>query len=173
MGSRQRLPSPLFSFHHTNMTLTIIALIILLGLLFMLLEVLVIPGTTFVGIIGIILVIIGNYFAFVEHGNLVGFYFLGGTAIISFITIYFSLKSNTWKKATLSSEITGKTNLIDVEKLKVGDTGKAISRLTPMGKALINEIYVEVECRDGYVTENSDIVVVKIAGNKIYVKPKP
>lgn len=154
------------------MTLTIITLIILLGLLFMILEVLVIPGTTFVGIIGILLVIIGIYFAFSEHGTAVGFYFLGGTALTSFVVVYFSLKSNTWKKATLSSEITGKANLIDTEKVKVGDIGVAISRLTPMGKALINEIYVEVESRGGYVTENSDIVVVKILGNKIYVKPK-
>ncbi len=154
------------------MTLTIIALIILLGLVFMLLEVLVVPGTTFVGIIGILLMVVGIYFAYTQHSTLMGHYFLGGSVVLSLVVIYLALKSDTWKKATLSAELTGKVNTIEQDKVKVGDEGKAISRLTPMGKALINENYYEVESRGGYVDENSDIVVVKISGNKIYVNPK-
>lgn len=154
------------------MTLTLIGLIIFLGLVFMLLEVLVIPGTTFVGIIGIILMVVGIYFAYTKHGTDIGHYFLGGSVLLSFIVLYLALKSDTWKKATLQTELTGKMNTIDAEKVRVGDEGKAISRLTPMGKALINESYYEVESRGGYVNENSDIVVVKVSGNKIYVNPK-
>lgn len=154
------------------MTLTIIGLIILLGLVFMLLEVLVIPGTTFVGVIGILLMVVGIYFAYTRHEVMMGHYFLGGSILLSFIVLYLALKSDTWKKATLQTELTSKMNTIDVEKVKLGDEGKAISRLTPMGKALINENYYEVESRGGYVNENSDIVVVKISGSKIYVNPK-
>lgn len=154
------------------MTLTIIGLIIFMGLVFMLLEVLVIPGTTFVGIIGILLMIVGIYFAYTKHGTMVGHYFLVGASVLSFIVIFLALKSDTWKKATLNTELDSKVNTIDAEKVKVGDEGKTISRLSPMGKALINENYYEVESRGGYVDENSDIVVVKISGNKIYVNPK-
>ena len=154
------------------MSLTVIALIVIAGLVFMLLEVLVVPGTTFVGIIGLLLMIVGIYFAYAKHGSMAGHLFLAGSALLSFIVVVLALKSDTWKTAKLETALTGKMNLVDAEKIKVNDTGKAVSRLTPMGKALINENYVEVESRSGYIDENSDIVVVKMRGSKIYVEPK-
>ena len=56
--------------------------------------------------------------------------------------------------------------------IKIGDHGNSSSRLAPIGKALINEQYVEVHSVEGFVDENQEITVVQIETNKIFVKLK-
>ena len=135
------------------------------------LEILVIPGVGFVGAIGGILIIIAIYGAYgIEstYGHLA----LIGSLILSALTIYLSLKSNTWKKLSLNHSLEGKVNTFDENILKTGETGIAVSRLAPMGKALINDNLYEVQSAEGYITENSEIVIVKVSSDKIIVKLK-
>ena len=134
------------------------------------LEILVIAGVGFVGAIGGILIIIGIYGAYgIEstYGHLA----LVSSLVLSILTIYLSLKSNTWKKLSLNHSLEGKVNTFD-ENLNAGDTGIAVSRLAPMGKALINGHLYEVQSMEGYITENSEIVIVKASSDKIIVKLK-
>ena len=56
--------------------------------------------------------------------------------------------------------------------MKIGDTGKTISRLNPMGKALINSILVEVQATEDFIDEEKEITIEKIHQNKIFVKLK-
>lgn len=73
---------------------------------------------------------------------------------------------------SLQHSIEGKVN-IQPEAIKQGDEGIAISRLTPAGKAKINDYIVEVHSEDGtFINENSRITVSRISTNKITVKPK-
>jgi membrane protein implicated in regulation of membrane protease activity len=41
-----------------------------------------------------------------------------------------------------------------------------------MGKAMIKDDFYEVTSKDNLINENTPIVVVKVEGNKIIVKPK-
>ncbi|MCF8378344.1 MAG: NfeD family protein [Bacteroidales bacterium] len=154
------------------MTWTIISVLILIGFLFLLLEILVLPGTNIAGIIGFILIAIGIYQAYASYGTLAGSLTLGGSVILSVIFLYIALKSNTWNKASLKKNIDSKVNLVDLNKIKVGDTGKAISRLAPMGKAYLNGEYYEVRSNGELIDEGSEIEVIKINVNKITVKLK-
>ena len=150
------------------MTLTAIILLILLGLILLLLEILVLPGMI-VGIIGIALMIVGIASSYYNYNTSTGNYVLLGTILTSVVLIYFSFRSNTWEKIKLNSSIDGKVNTFDENLIKVGDRGISISRLAPMGKALINDLQVEVESQ-GFIHENIGIVVVKISQGKIIVK---
>jgi membrane-bound ClpP family serine protease len=154
------------------MTWTIIAVLIIVGLIFLILEILVVPGTTFVGIIGFILIVIGIWQSFSVYGNIAGSITLGSCILLTLITLYYSLRSNTWKKFMLKTDIKSKVNVIDEKKIKVGDTGKTVSRLAPAGKALINNVFYEVHTNGGFIDEGREIIILKINYNKIYVKLK-
>jgi membrane-bound ClpP family serine protease len=151
---------------------TLIAALIVIGLLFLVLEILVVPGTTVVGIFGLVLMGVGIWEAYHIYGATTGHLVVAGSLVITIIAIALSLRSKTWKRAMLSTEIQGKTNLINQEKVKPGDTGKAVSRLVPIGKALINDEYFEVRSMGQYVDQGTEIEVIKIDNNKIFVKPK-
>jgi len=153
------------------MSWTIIAVLILVGFLFLLLEILVLPGTNIAGVIGFVLIAIGVWQAYASFGALAGSLTLGGCIVFSIGGLYVSLKSGTWKRASLKSNIDGKVNLVDADKVKVGDTGKAISRLAPMGKAMINNEYYEVKTLGEYLDPGTEIEVISIEFNKITVKP--
>ncbi len=154
------------------MTWLIVVSLIVVGIVFLLLEILVVPGATVVGLAGIGMLVTGVVVAFNQYGVPVGIMTLIGALALSLVSIGFALKSNTWKKAMLSSELHGKVNVVESEKIKVGDEGMTITRLNPMGKALINEDYYEVTSKDNLIAENTPVSVVKVEGNKIIVKLK-
>lgn len=147
-------------------------MLIIIGLLFLLLEVLVVPGTTVVGILGFILMGIGIWQAYSIYGRPAGHYTVGATVIATVIMLSLALKSKTWRRMTLKSEIDGKVNLFEETKVKVGDTGKTITRLATGGNARINGEIYEVHSTGSFIDEGSEIIIVKIDQNKIFVKLK-
>jgi len=154
------------------MTWTVIAILIVIGFLFLLLEILVLPGTNVAGFIGFALIAVGVWQAYATHGNLAGSLTLAGSVIFSGVALYYSLKSGTWKRASLNKSINSKVNVIDDTKIKIGDVGKTVSRLAPMGKAIINNVYFEVKTQGKFIDEGTEIEVINIDFNKITVKPK-
>lgn len=151
--------------------LLIFILLIVVGIILLVLEFVVIPGITVAGIGGVILCAAGIILSYKEYGVAIGNYTLLGSILLFTIVIVYSLKAKTWKKIALNSEIDSKVNVIDHEHLHVGDTGIALSRLAPMGKARINGITVEAKSTGIYIAENTDIEVIKVNGSNITVKP--
>jgi membrane-bound ClpP family serine protease len=152
------------------MTWTIIAVLIAVGFLFLLLEILVLPGTNIAGVVGFVLLAIGIWQAYAVYGGMAGTITLLGTLFLSALTLYYALKSKTWSKAALKKNIDSKVNLVDAEKIKSGDRGKTVSRLAPMGKAEFGGEYYEVNALGQFIDPGTDIEVVKIENNKITVK---
>jgi membrane-bound ClpP family serine protease len=150
----------------------VIVSLLVIGLVFILLEVLVVPGTTVVGFIGAGLMAGGVYLSFHEFGNQIGTITLLATVLFAAVAVAISIRTGTWKKMMLKTEIDGKVNTIEPGKIKVGDEGKTITRLNPVGNAFINEEFYEVVSKDNLIDENIEIVVLKVEGNKIIVKQK-
>jgi membrane-bound ClpP family serine protease len=148
-----------------------IILLILLGIVLLFIEFFIIPGISIPGIAGTVLVVGGITTAFIGYGAATGSLVLAITAILFIIMFYFSLKSKTWRKMTLNTELKGKANVIEEGSIKPGDTGKCISRLAPGGKVLINDQVLEARSFSGFVDENTIIEVIKLEGTKIIVKP--
>jgi membrane-bound ClpP family serine protease len=154
------------------MTWTIIIILILVGLLFLILEVVVIPGTTVVGIVGFVLMIVAVWQTYVVYGATSGHLVLGGTLVLTLVGLRFALRSKTWDKVMLKSNIESRANIIPEGSIKVGDVGKSTSRIVPTGKALINDEYFEVCSSGEFIDPENEIEVVKIEHNKIFVKIK-
>lgn len=151
--------------------LAIVSLIVV-GMVFLLLEILVVPGATVVGIVGVGMMIGGVYLSYSQFDPQVGHLTLAATIVFIFFAIGIALKSKTWKKMMLNEEVKGQVNIVEKDIIKKGDEGITVSRLNPMGKALINDEYYEVSSKDDYISENLPIEVVKVEGNKIIVKQK-
>lgn len=148
----------------------IVILLILIGIALLVIEITVIPGAGFAGIIGFGLMVAGIWFAYTRIGLFEGNIVLISTFVINIVGITLTLRSKTWKNAMLKTKITSKVNVIDTEKFKIGDIGVSIGRCAPMGKALINDKYVEVSSLSAFIEQNSEIEIIKISGNKIYIK---
>lgn len=154
------------------MTWPVIIILLLVGLLFILLEILVIPGVGVAGVLGTVLLVFTIWQTYKIYGFVAGHYTLASTLVFTVLLLYFSFKSKTWKKMMLNSKIEGKVNTVDEKKLKVGDTGKTISRLAPAGKGLFNGEYYEVHSQGDFIDPGKEIIIVKINYNKIIVKLK-
>ena len=153
------------------MTIFAIILLILLGLVLLLIEFAVIPGITVAGIGGFLMLIASVYIAFTEYGSGIGFITLAFVLIAAPALVYYFFKSRTGKKMILESQIDGKIEYIDNEKITVGDTGKSIGRLAPSGKARVNGEVVEAQSTGAFIDHNTEIKVLKILSNKIIVEP--
>ncbi|HSG67403.1 MAG TPA: NfeD family protein [Bacteroidales bacterium] len=150
----------------------VVVTLILIGLAFLLLEILVIPGTGIAGIIGFILIGIGVWQAYEYYGASSGHWVLAGTFGATIVVLVLSLRSKTWRRVMLNSEIDSRVNLVDEINLKRGDAGRTVSRLAPMGKALFGTEYYEVRTQGDFLDPGTEIEIEKIEDHKIFVKRK-
>ena len=148
----------------------VVIALLLLGILLLLLEILFVPGTTIVGVGGMILLAIGIYLAYDFIGTTAGHLSLASSVAVIFLALIVLLKGQTWKRMALETNVEGK-GVEQLEKLVfVGDRGKTISRLNPVGKALFGEKILEVSTTGEFVDEDVNIEVVKLDQNRIKVK---
>lgn len=151
------------------MNLFVIILLLFIGILLCLLEVLVIPGITVAGIGGFLAMGTGVYLSFKEFGILGGNIVLISVILINIVIIIYSLRSKTWKKLMLQTNLTSSISS-DINKINIGDKGVSITRLAPMGRVKIGEFEVEAQAFGGLLNENSNVEVLQIEKTKIIVK---
>lgn len=154
------------------MSWLLIILLIFLGVVFLLLEVLVIPGTTVAGIIGFAMIFVGLWQSYASKGIMEGHITLGSTLVITAVTLYFSFKAGTWKRMALKTSIDSKIDQLEGIIIKEGDLGSTVSRLAPSGKALINNEIVEVHTFGEFIDQEVEITVISVKDNKIFVTLK-
>lgn len=154
-------------------SLGVIIFLIILGILLFIVEFLVVPGITIAGIGGAISIVAGVVMAFYYEGPATGLIVLISTAVLIGLTAVFMLKAGTWKKLMLNKAIEGKVDFVKMEegRIKIGDKGKSITRLNPMGKVMIGDEYYEAKAMDKLIDQNTEVEIVKIESNKIIVKP--
>ena len=148
----------------------IVILLIIIGIALLVLEVLVIPGVGVVGFVGFAMMVAGVWISYTDIGIAEGNTVLISTVLLNVIGVVLMLRSKTWKNAMLKTQIRGKVNVVDTDKIKEGDRGVSVSRCTPMGKARINNILLEVSSQSEFIDEGTDIEVFMIKGNKVYIK---
>jgi len=148
-----------------------IILLIILGIVLLWVEFLVVPGITIAGIGGVLLIVTGIYLSYDIYGLSAGNYVLLGSVLFMFVSVYFSLKSKTWRRTMLESKLEGKVNTFDPDIVKPGDTGKTATRLAPIGKVEVNGVYYDAKSTDNIINADTDITVVKVLSDKIIVKP--
>ena len=143
--------------------------LILFGLIMIVAEVLFVPGTTIVGILGFIFEIGGVYLAYDYFGETTGTIVLIAAFLISSGCIILSFKSGLWRKLSLKDEHTSKVNEGKTDDLAVGQQGLTISSLKPIGKAIFTDKEYEVKTLGKFLYDNVKIAIVKLENNTIVV----
>lgn len=146
-----------------------IVLLVLVGLVLIYLELIFVPGTTFVGIIGLIMTGVGIYIAFEKHGDSVGYMVLGGSFLVTIVGLVYSFKAKTWDRFALKQANKGHVNQNYTEGLEIDMTGLAISDLKPIGKAEFKDKAYEVTSHGHLIESGEEVRIVRIDRNKIIV----
>tara|TARA_B100001093_G_scaffold137258_1_gene129753 strand:+ start:1566 stop:2027 length:462 start_codon:yes stop_codon:yes gene_type:complete len=151
------------------MTLSIVASFVILGLLLILIEIFIVPGFI-VGIVGFVMVVVGVYFTYNDHGKFYANILLALIAVVMTIVVVYAFRNGAWDMFSNKETISGKANDIQELEIKIGDTGKTISALRPSGIADINNQRVEVHSEGSFIPSGAEVEVNKIIKNKIYIK---
>jgi membrane-bound ClpP family serine protease len=150
--------------------LWIIALLILVGIALLIIEVVFIPGTTVVGLLGVLFMIAGISFSYSHYGPDTGFFVLIISLTAFAVALFYSFKKGAWKKFSLEKRIESRVNEDKVLELKAGMEGTALSALRPSGNAEFNGEIFEVTTRGDYLAPGSRIRILHIQGNVVVVE---
>ena len=142
--------------------------LILVGLVLMLAEILLIPGVGVAGVLGLLSLGGSCFYAFYEYGNVVGGIVTAVNVVLVVALLVWILRAKTWRRMSLETKIDSKA--VESSVLTVGDRGRTLTRLAPMGSARFGDYVIEVKAVEGLLDPNIDVEVVLIEDNKIYVK---
>ena len=148
-----------------------IAVLIIVGIILVILEILIIPGLI-AGLIGGAMMLTGIYMTYKNYGNTIGHITALSTIALSILAIYFAFKSSAWKKVSLHQTSQGKLTRADEMQIHVGDVGKSVSAIRPMGTAMFGNTKVEVQSNGEMIDTNSDVEVIEVLSNKLIVRKK-
>lgn len=151
--------------------MAIIILLIITGIFLLILEFFVLPGITIAALGGLAMIGGGIYMAYANYGPQTGHIALFVTLLVVAITFVLALRSKTWKRFMLKTEIDGNIQTVDENNLNVGDKGVAITRLNPVGKVRVNDEEIEGRFPGGFLDPGTEVEVVKVYKTHIIVKP--
>lgn len=153
------------------MSLLAIILLIVLALVLLIIELLVVPGGI-VGLISVLVMAYGVYETYQVHGNTVGLWILCGTLLLSILLVYYAFSSGAWKLLSHKGSLKGKIDPFGKFTPETGMHGKTLSLLRPMGNALFNDEIIEVSTEGEIIPPQTEIEIVQVRNNKVYVKKK-
>ena len=150
--------------------LTIIGLL-LFGTFLLIAEIIFVPGTTVVGVLGFIFSGYAIYLGYDYYGATTGTLILLGGLLLNVIALVIAFKGKSWERFSLKGSMTSRFNDDFKPNLKEGDKGRTISSLKPIGKAIFEEQEIEVRSSGGFIPENIEIEIQRIESSKIFVQP--
>ncbi len=153
--------------------LIIVTLVVLLGIIFLLAEIFLLPGITISGIAGFIFLVGGIAYAYMYIGTMAGNLTLIISALLIMGSFIYFIKSKSLRRISLNTKIDSKVDNSDLKKINIGDEGITQSRLNPIGKVFINDLTVEAKSIDGQMIDEDTVVVVnKVDWSNILVSKK-
>jgi membrane-bound ClpP family serine protease len=155
------------------MTLEIVIIVFLMtaAIALLLTEIFFLPGITLAGIGGALFAVGGVAYAYtlgVQTGNITLF-----SSLVVFGALFFGMiRSNTFNRMALKTDIESKVSSPRGTSLKAGDRGISLSRLAPIGKARFGDITVEAKSVNDFIDENTPVVILSIEGYNVIVEAK-
>ena len=152
------------------MDIVIIVALLIAAVILFLIEVFIVPGISIAGIGALACLIYANYHAFDSLGLAGGFITMGISAIACICSLIWFMRSKTLDRVALKKEIDSTVDNSASLRIKVGDTGISTTRLAQIGSAEIDGNIVEVKSENGFIDEQTPIIVSRIANGIIMVK---
>jgi len=150
--------------------ITVISLI-LIGIALVVVEIIFVPGTTIVGIVGFCMILGGIVVSFSYFGQSTGWIVLGGSAVTTGLLVFLSLRTKAWERFSLKSTISSKVNEGSLSVLNEGEEGITVSALRPSGKADIKGKLFEVTTLGNFVSSGTKIKIIRLSSNQVIVEP--
>lgn len=145
--------------------------LIFVGLVLIFAEILLVPGVGIAGVLGLLSMGGSCFYAFSEFGTTTGIIVSVVNAVLIVALTIWVLRAKTWKRMSLETNIDSKAVSSESSMITIGDQGKTLTRLAPMGSARFGNYVVEVKALEGMLDPDVLVEVVLIEDNKIYVKP--
>ena len=126
-------------------------------------EVFLLPGITIAGIAGALFAIGGVAYAYtidITTGNIT----LGSSIVVFCGLFLWLLRSNSFSRVSLKTEIESTLMSPRDMPMRVGDVGITLSRLAPIGKARFRDNIVEAKSMGEFIDENTYVVIKSIDG---------
>lgn len=148
----------------------LIILLILLGVFFLVVELVLLPGVTVGTILSLVSYAVAVYMAFERFGLTGGAVTLAVVVAISLVAVVLSLRAKTWRRFSLRQKIESSSMETPSDTVSVGQCGIAVSRLSPMGKVNIDGRVYEAKSIDSYIDQRSRVEVTGFENFTVVVK---
>lgn len=148
----------------------LIILLVLLGVFFLVVELVLLPGVTVGTILSLVSYAVAVYMAFERFGLTGGAVTLAVVVAISLVAVVLSLRAKTWRRFSLRQKIESSSMETPSDTVSVGQCGIAISRLSPMGKVNIDGRVYEAKSIDSYIDQRSRVEVTGFENFTVVVK---
>lgn len=147
-----------------------IVLLVFFGLLFLVAELVLLPGVSIGALLSLVCYGSSIYLAFRDYGPLTGALVVIAILVLSFVAIVFSLRAKTWQRFSLKQEIRSSSMPEPDKELQIGARGTSVSRLSPMGKVVIDGRIYEAKSQDVYIDPRSEVEVVGFENFSVIVR---
>lgn len=142
----------------------------LLAILLLVVEVALIPGFGFAGVLGVLMLVASVFYAFFALGYVAGWVAVVTAVIVCVSLFLWVLYGKTLDRLALKKKIDSSVKDGEVKKLKVGDRGVAKTRLALIGEAYFGGEVIEVKSELGFINENEEIEILRISGDAVFVE---
>ena len=110
-------------------------------------------------------------YAFTQIGTTAGAIVTAVNVVLVVALTIWVLRAKTWKKLTLETNIESKAVPSESTVVSVGDVGRTVTRLAPMGTVRFGQNAVEVKALEGLINPDVEVAVILIEDTRSYVKP--
>ena len=153
------------------MDIILVVTFVVLGIAFFVLEIFFLPGVSIGGVVGTLFIGAAIWYAFAKIGAVAGWVVVAVSVVALLLAVIYFIKGKPLDKMALNRELES-DNPYNMSNVTVGDEGRTLSRLAPMGKVLVNGEDYEAKVRNGFLDGGVEVVVVAVEGNVIVVEPK-
>ena len=148
-----------------------IILLVVLGLLFLLAEILLLPGLSVGAFLALICYGSAAWMAFAWFGTTAGAVTVAVILAASGVMTVWALRAKTWQRFSLNQRIESAGNTVPQSNdVKVGDRGVAVSRLSPMGTVEIGGKRYEAKSDGAYIDQRSEVEVTGFENANVIVR---
>ncbi|WP_242926388.1 NfeD family protein [Pontibacter vulgaris] len=147
-----------------------VILLILIGLTLIIVELIFVPGTTIIGILGFILTAIGIWIGYAALGSNTGHVILAAAVLVGGIAFFYSFRSDVWTRFALKERNESHVNEEFAQTFEIGEIGRTVSALRPQGTAIFRDSQQEVQTNGEYLEPNTQVRIIRLSQNKIIVE---
>ncbi len=155
----------------STQSIGLVVVLLLAGLVFLGVELFILPGFGVAGIVGVLLIGGGSVAAWMLLGSTLGSIVIGATVVIGVVLSVVGFRSRAVRRRFVletSLERGGGTASEDLSGL-IGAFGETRSDLRPAGIALVDNRRVDVVSEGGFIEKGTQIKVTAVDGPRVVV----